>query len=468
MAVIFPAGIYTEGQGLFDSMKYARMIEARKKAKQEAFAKYNDKLLGSINPAGVRDVDYPYITKDIENLQRYGIQNKTDIAKGGESRLQFERMVRDVSQRIDQSKNAGKFQMEMAQMVLDKKIDPRDDDMKIAEKMQFSIYDPRFYKEHYLSQAQGLPEYSQNTGTMWSKEDLTPAIPVLKPEEKTKYFDFGIKDKKPQYNPNIPLVTVGNQKLATYTYTEKDLKDGAARVAAEVRLDPIDFEGRRLKKTYESHMDDKSWMTSRDPIFQKYFNRPINTIADAAAADFLFDKENVKEQKPQTIPRPRVGRAGGKGTEKIDESLYYLSDEVAKDVGQMLSVKKAGEKDWTQMTVVFTKDVDPERMDIILNRTKGIGGIKPAKIVLPNGKTEMGYYVDPVTGDWYGDQNKKAASREAVKDRYIRVAAPTKTKAELGTKAAEKITPTQPTRSKVVVPPRTGVPKGKGSGKPIF
>ena len=460
MAIIYPSGLYSEGQGVFDAMPYVRFIEAKRKAKDEAFKKYYDNLKTQINTAGVRTIDRndPVTGKgielDIDNWTAYGIQHRDEINKGGAAKLEFEKMQRNILNRIEQSKGAGKFDMEIGKAKFDGKYDPTDDDMQVQARVGYSIYDPRHYKEHYLRQAAGAPEYTENVGTEFNWGDLSPAVSTLDEKEKKALYDFGIGKSERVINPKIKPTISGGQYVFTKEFSNKDLLEGAQRVANEVMDKPVDKRSRRIKKTYDLAKDDPEFLAQATPIYKQYFNKDITTAADAAAADFL-----LYAGKPQTetraVPRPRTGgaRGGGSGTSGANQDIYYISDEVGYSQGK-LATMSTGRYSGKQMYVVPVRDVDPERLKIITGAgIKGVKRVKPISgfSLTIDGKREVldVYLMDPETGDWIG-ANDQTISREAAKDRYINSIAPTLVKQEAGTRGEED-KGTQPTKPKIKV-----------------
>jgi hypothetical protein len=117
-----------------------------------------------------------------------------------------------------------------------------------------------------------------------------------------------------------------------------------------------------------------------------------------------------------------------------DEDTGYLSDNVADEVGEKLTISANGKQQ--DKIVVWVDKVDPARLDIITGKDKSKGrpvGVKP--ITFKDGR--KAFYVDPETGDWEGDKGQ-TISRERVKDDYIKSVSPTKFKVQVGTKGAEK------------------------------
>ena len=324
MAIIFPSGLYTEGQGIFSALPYARMIEARKKAKDEAFSKYFNTLDTKINTEGVRDVDFKDpvtgngILKDYENLRKYAIENKDSIAKGGQERLNLDSMFAQLRQRISQSKQAGKFETESGKAFYEKSYKPQGRDIDVQHRASLSIYNPQFYKESYLSEAEGKP-YNEASGTPWGWDDLSGPLNSLTIPEKRNIYN----SVKPKEMAIIDLsqkpTIVGGQRRYVTQYDPKELMIGADKIRQYVSLMPTDLNQRRLEKTYNEHLNDKDWMAKADPIFQSFYGRPINDIKDAAAADYLQQMSGLTGEKFISIKTGRTGGgAGGKEKGFVD------------------------------------------------------------------------------------------------------------------------------------------------------
>jgi hypothetical protein len=321
MALIFPSGIYSEGQGIFDSSPYIKLIEARKKAKEEAFTKYYDKLKTQINTAGVREIDLydpnldKGINKDIEKWTSYGIQNKNDIAKGGLAKLEFERMQREILNRVEQSKNVAKFETNLGQAFFANKYNPQDTDIDVQSRVANSIYNPKHYKESYFAESEGLPDYTEDKGTPWNWGDISSAVNTLKEEELKSFYNSAIgKEAEMKIDASAPIKKIGTDEIKVTKFDDATLKNGADRVMFDINPKPTDVISRRKNKTYSLKMDDPDWMAKADPLFQKFYGKPIENVKEAAAADFLLSMEPLRGErvvKPSTSGKGRKGGAGG-------------------------------------------------------------------------------------------------------------------------------------------------------------
>ena len=138
--------------------------------------------------------------------------------------------------------------------------------------------------------------------------------------------------------------------------------------------------------------------------------------------------------------------AANKEAGKPLESVGYLSDEVAAEVGEVASLppvvaNKLSLDPNVEYTIVYEDKVDPERMMLIKGGKKDNygfirGGVPGIDIQQPNGKVRKAYIVNTGTGDWIGE-DAQPISRERVRDEYINKVSPTKFKAQIGTKASE-------------------------------
>jgi hypothetical protein len=456
MAVIFPRGIYTEGQGIFDPTPYIKALDAKKKAKDEAYTKYYDDLNKQINPEGVRSQDLVNpedviingqviakkgegIVNDIKKWQEYGIQNRNEINKGGMARQQFQAMQREILGRIQQSKNNVKFDTELGKAKFDGTYDPNDDDVKAQSRVSYSIYDPRHYKEHFYN-----PNYTDKRGTEFNWGDISHSISTFDQNERDKLLSFGIGNNEMQATGKNRVI--GNQYFNTFAYNDKVLKDGADRVMGEIQDQPIDMVHKRGRKTYNSLKDnDPYWLAQANPIFQKYYGKPIETAKEAAAADFLLKYSAPVEKPGNALP----SKSKGEGSDKTPTPIENIADTVAKEQGIDLNVKPIGENTYRPMRVIIARKSDPQRLAVIT------AGVKPVDLTFKNADgtttTEKVYYQDPATGDWLGQNSKgerQVISREAANDRWAKQNAPTKFKAEVSSKAEEakkgKIDPNAP------------------------
>ena len=435
MALIYPQGMYSEGQVQFDAMPYVKAIEAKKKAKDEAFTKYYDNLKTQINTAGVRNQDIvdpvtgKGINEDIQNWTRYGIENRKEIAKGGLAKLKFEEGQRKLLNQIQRSKNALNLDTKLGELKFTGKYDPDPDDLKKQESLARSIYDPQHLKED---------------GTEWGLGDFSPSVEPLSISEKNALNQYITKGVTPVIDVSIKPIKIGNQNKFVTKYSPETIKNSADKLMSQFPEKAINQDQKRLIKTFSPLLENEDFMVKASPVFESIYGREIETPGDAAAAQLIIDMKGYTKEKYQNIPRPRAakGGSGGGGDEKIDESLYYISDEIATNQGKLTEIIDEKGKNIGKKYVIPVRDIDPERLNTILGTdiNKGIAPVPPIKFkwTNPDGTKETidVYYADPKTMDWMG-ANQQKISREGAKDRYIKVAAPTKQRAKTGTKGSE-------------------------------
>lgn len=181
MAVSIPREIYTLGAVQFNTQPLAQLqgqLLAKKAAKEEALNKYFTDLSGKINTAGVRtqDLESPIggINKDLEQWRQDWVANKDSISKGGMAQQEHLSKYQNILRKIDQSKNRAKTELDLAKMKVEGKYDPDDDDLQVQQKISYSIYDPRSYKQD------GVTEYGIG--------DLSPAIPDFDATKQNQFF----------------------------------------------------------------------------------------------------------------------------------------------------------------------------------------------------------------------------------------------------------------------------------------
>ena len=173
MALQYDPRLYTGGNVVFDTsptVEYAQRLQAKKQAKQEALSQYFNDLQSKINTAGARNVDIndpetgEGIQKDIDNWKNEWKANKDNILKGGEASAKSMSQYQEILRKIQRSKDAAKFQLEMGKGVAEGKFDPDDDDIKtVMANVDKSIYNKSHYKQD------GVSPYG------W--QDLSPAVP---------------------------------------------------------------------------------------------------------------------------------------------------------------------------------------------------------------------------------------------------------------------------------------------------
>lgn len=329
MAIIFPKGIYSEGQGIFDPMPYIKYMDAKKKARAEAVTKANDDLYKQMNTAGARnqDLEVPAdviingqvvarkgdgITKNIKDWVAKGIANRDLIAKGGMAKIEYENEARSILNDIQNSHNEKENEAKIADYYFNNKIEHTDDDMEKRNRITYSIYDPRHYKENFKD-----PTYIDKRGTSFGLNDFSQAIEPYTTKDKTDLYDYSIKGATPTIDQSVPPKRVGDINIYKARYADDVLRKGSETAANEVHdASNMDVDNQRKRKTYQNLMEDPAWMAQALPILQKYYpGKTIETVKDAVQADFLkqYSQKEIEVTHPvKASTNVRVNTGGSK------------------------------------------------------------------------------------------------------------------------------------------------------------
>lgn len=184
MAIHLPSSIYTGGAERLNSQPevavYANIM-ARKQARQDALDQYYQNLHKSINPAGMRTGDINGgFTKKVDDAQKFYFQNRDAIKKQQtpEQRAlasQYESMHQDLLMDINKSKEASAHDLEIAKANMSGKLNPTEDDLKVAHAISAPIYS----REHYKDDAMSQP-YTIN--------DLSLNVPQFDPKQQEEFY----------------------------------------------------------------------------------------------------------------------------------------------------------------------------------------------------------------------------------------------------------------------------------------
>jgi len=164
-----PPTLYSAGNVVLDSSPYMRIVsqqKAKQQAIDEAAYRHYSELPDKLNSAGVRSQDWEDpngnggIGQDIENTKRFFIENSKDILKGGSAASAYSKMMQDNLRKIAASKAEGKFQLETGKAFFDGKHRYRENDLKVKDAVDKSIYDPTHYKDPELKMPYSFSDYS--------------------------------------------------------------------------------------------------------------------------------------------------------------------------------------------------------------------------------------------------------------------------------------------------------------------
>lgn len=248
MAVSIPREIYTLGAVQFNTQPLAQLqgqLLAKKAAKEEALNKYYSDMQGKINLAGVRNQDlqgqFGGINQDIENWKQSWLLNKDAISKGGLAQQEHLSKFQDILRKIEQSKNRAKTELNLGEMKAKGQYDPDDDDLQVQQKISYSIYDPRSYKEDKV--------------TEYGIGDLSPAIPDFDASKQNQFFSAVQKGK-----------VAGEVADTSRTPT---IEKGTGYVITP-------FKKEFSKEQVISMANDAGELVKADRVSRKYYNKILN------------------------------------------------------------------------------------------------------------------------------------------------------------------------------------------------
>ena len=440
-----PAALYTGGKAALNPMPYvniALQARAKKQAREDALNQYYEKLPDTINDKGVRDQEIPVINQMRDDLYKYGVENRKALINprldNGAARYNLEKMMRNINGVVQESKNAAQDDLQLGKLWFDKN-------------NQWALNNEDFIANHA---AHNLPVNDPN----YKRMNLAQVMSQRPFDEAT--FVKGLKGRFPyqekvnrtpdKENPGFDIVTTtpvlnDESKQNIYNYAVDNLHN-----------DPS------FRRKIQKDLAGTGQLEELNKISIATFGHPINSDEDIAAAytvsklsppatkekssanwDYRFGARNKEWDRRnrisfgQSMQKIAANKQAG-----IDDSLGYISDEVASEVAENWQLdrnvaKMIGADPNENYRVVYSDKVDPKRLNIIIGANdKGIGGVKPIDIPQTDGSVRKGYLINQGTGDWVGAGGQEI-SRERAKDDYIRLAAPNKFRAKLGTKASE-------------------------------
>jgi len=453
MALINPSGLYNGTPNLnpLPYVNIALQARARKQAREDALNNYYNKLPDTLNDKGVRDIEIPIINDYKNKIMEFGVKNRDALKNpkidNGAAQLNLQKLMRDASGVARMSQNAAKADLEAGKFFLEKN-------------NQYALNSDDYVNEHHLStlpvtdpnyKPLDLQKYATNRPF-----DETSFVKDIK--NKIPYSEKVVREVDP-IDPNYEIVTT--LPVLDAKAKGKMVEDAADRF----HNDPIfrkkierDLAGtgqipnllqiakEQFGVTNPEDMTDEllaaAYTYSKLPIGKtkekvqgNYTNRQKGKMDDWRTK---FDAANKEwdRRRPLKFADHMALIAANKKAGQVPPDTGYVSDEVANEVGQQQTITLGGKQ--RDVRVIYTNDVDPERLNIIVGKdlSKKNPGVKPIQIKQPDGTYKMGYYQDPGTGDWEGEKGQKI-SREAAKDRYINRESSSKFKAESNTKGSE-------------------------------
>ncbi|MES2382408.1 MAG: hypothetical protein V4538_15280 [Bacteroidota bacterium] len=465
MALHNAAGMYN-GSAPLNPLPYVQIAMAarqRKAAREEAIDKYYRQLPDTINDKNLRDQEVPIINDYKNKIFEFGLKNREALRNpkldNGAAQLTLDKLMRETTSVARESQNAAKVDLTAGKSLMNKDnqfilnsdeyvadhalhnlpvTDPRHKTLDLTKYAAGRPYDEGalIKRNADIKYSDGTPEISQHPTDPLSQ--VVTTRPVLDAANKQVLFARAADDlhNNPMFAKKIKneLAQTGQlPQLVKIAQEQFGLKD------------PSDITDEHLAAAYEY---------SLLPVKQTVQKRIVNTeaVMDKRRKEGMEDWRTKNaltfKQSLEKIRLNNQNRKDGLPT----EDTGYVSDEVADQAGQDITVDLGGKK--RDVRVIYVNDVDPERLDIITGKdlTKKKIGVTPIQIKQPDGTYKYGYYQDKGTGDWEGADGQKI-SREAVKDRYISKVSPTKFKVQVGTKGSENTnTPKVKTTTKSGLP----------------
>ena len=440
-----PAALYTGGKAALNPMPYvniALQARAKKQAREDALNQYYEKLPDTINDKGVRDQEIPVINQMRDDLYKYGVENRKALINprldNGAARYNLEKMMRNINGVVQESKNAAQDDLQLGKLWFDKNnqwVLNNEDFIANHAAHNLPVNDPN-YKRMNLAQVMSQRPFDEATFV----KGLKGRFPYQEKVNRTP-------DKE---NPGFDIVT-----------TTPVLNDESKRSIYNYAADKLHNDTSFMRKI-QKDLAGTGQLEELNKISIATFGHPINSDEDIAAA-YTVSKLSPPATKEKSSANwdYRFGARNKEWDRRSDKMLDYsfrkidrnkgvgdgvtignIADQVASEFGENLVLdsrvaKMIGADPYQNYRVVYSDKVDPKRLNIIVGANdKGIGGVRAIDIPQPDGSVRKGYLVNQGTGDWMG-YSAQGISRERANDDYIRVAAPNKFRAKLGTKASE-------------------------------
>lgn len=283
------SGVYNGGAVVFNTqpiMQYYTQMLAHKQAKDEALGKYYQDLGKNINSAGMR-------TQDIENgwnqkvadWQNYYNQNAEKIKYpnkyGAQYQNEFQARYRDILNDVSRSKEAAQNEATVRPKMLDPKWrqSATDDDMRIAQNMGRSIYDPNHYKDGHTT-PYGVQDFSFNA----------PDFDTPKQKAALDFLTHGLIRGEQPHPSKQPIINRAARTITTPMISGYDKPTYDTIVEKGAQLYQGDKSAQRF---FENEMHNPADLQQLNSSFRRYFGKDISSPQDVARAWVL---QNVPQQ----------------------------------------------------------------------------------------------------------------------------------------------------------------------------
>jgi hypothetical protein len=349
MAINNPSNLYTAGAVVFDtrpSTNFAIQLLQQKKAKDEALDQYYQKLPSTINEAGMRDQDREPFMQNIGQLQAYWRDNRDKIKNprrdGGAAQYNYEKMFRDISTRVNMSKQAAKTDLELGKLRFSENTSYIFDDPEIIDrigKQSLNVWDPNHQTVDLatitvppkpMAQKDWDDYWKSLPGNLKMDSQITykadPADPYSRIPVVTSAYS---KDKLAQIGLNAATAYTKNKRLATEFNKAnalaniKDIEDWKDDHEALYNRYNAQFKavyGSDIKNIPELHAAEAIERFSQPQVEEK------PAVADwKKRTDYTESRQDARQSRSLAAQRER-GEGSGGGT--IND-LYSVIDGLA-------------------------------------------------------------------------------------------------------------------------------------------
>lgn len=346
MAINNPSNLYTAGAVVFDtrpSTNFAIQLLQQKKAKDEALDQYYQKLPSTINEAGMRDQDREPFMQNIGALQAYWRDNRDKIKNprrdGGAAQYNYEKMFRDISTRVNMSKQAAKTDLELGKLRFSENTSYIFDDPEIIDrigKQSLSVWDPQHQTvdlatitvppkpmaqkdwDEYWKGLPGSIKPSENTEYKPDPADRFSRIPVTTiAYDKKQLEQIGINAAE-SYVKNKRLRTEFNKSHAlTNIASLEDWKEDHEALYNQLNAP--------FKAVYGTDISSPAELHAAEAI-QRYGAPQVKTGRPVVNTAARFDAEQAEQNARQarTLAAQRANKEAGSSTGPIGNVLNTI------------------------------------------------------------------------------------------------------------------------------------------------
>lgn len=427
MSIQNPAGLYSGGQGIFNSTPFTQFVlkqHAIKEAKDEALDKYYNNLPNTINEQGVRDNEIPIIHDKKDEIQQYYQQNRDAIKKGNTPEaFNLGKKFREAQAAIQESKNRVNTDKTLAQW----RGDP---------KKAYIFNNPNFIE---AQRRHSLPINDPESEAIDLGKLALPPKPLDVNGVVKKYADI-------KYDDGVPDITPHPTDKLKSVYTSKPMLGEQGKSAIQERAASQYDNEPDFANEIDNLSQHPDHLIGLNALHQKVFGKPISFDADgninkhdlsaAYVASVLPEKSlkvEVKDNKSAIMDRQYQDWLKKFNLQDAAKTkrMYFMfgqnhpeitPDSVPDEMGDYQSKGKTVVGNWANNNEpevhVDIKDISPERVKQ-LGKPFNDNGAKYFKIVTDTKGTkslqsQSGSITDKqMTQDWL---DKHASTAQKVRN----------------------------------------------------